>query len=228
MKAIAAFLLTAVGLALVGAVCLIAGRVDRDMAHAQQNVMALKYDEADETFASAERYFEYGARLPWFGDGPVNDVRTRRAALRYWQGQYEAVTSQQADPVSGVQPDNAALQLVIANAAYRSGRNAAKDRPTTLQAVDASIQAYLTVLKSATRQEDAAYNYEYLVRLRDDIQEGRVSFRLLKGGSDPKGTSGGPLESAETNKFKIYIPLEQEERDKAGGAGKAGPIKRKG
>jgi hypothetical protein len=227
MKAIAGYLFTAIGLALVGAICLLAGRLDRDMAHAQQSVSALRYDEADETFASAERYLDYSSRLPWIGDGPVNDVRTRRAALRYWQGQYEAITSQQPDVVSGVQANNIGLQLVVANAVYRAGRMQAKDRLATIQAVDAGIQAYLAVLKSATRQEDAAYNYEYLVRLRDQLTEGRGAIRLPPGG-DPNGTAGSPLERGDASGFKIYIPLEQEERDKAGGAGKIGPVKRKG
>ena len=227
MKTIAAYLFAAAGLALAGTLCLVAGRLDRDMAHAQQSVMALKYDEADQTFATAERYFEYGSRLPWIGNGPVNDVRTRRAALRYWQGQYGAITLQQPDPVSEVQADNIGLQLVVANAVYRAGRIQAKDRQTTLQAVDAGIQAYLTVLKNATRQEDAAYNYEYLVRLRDEILAGRRPLKPEEPG-DPNGLTGNPLEGADTNKFKIQIPLELEERNKATGAGKVGPIKRKG
>ncbi len=227
MKAIARYLFTAVGLALVGTICLGAGLLDRDMAHAQQSVAALKYNEADQTFATAERYFEYGSRLPWIGDGPVNDVRTRRAALRYWQGQYGAITSQ-PDPVSGIQADNIGLQLVVANAVYRAGRIQAKDRETTLQAVDAGLQAYLIVLKNAARQEDAAYNYEYLVRLRDDIDEGRAIPKVLAGPGDPNGISGFSSEGGDTSKFKIYIPLNPEERDKAGGAGKVGPVQRKG
>lgn len=227
MKAIAGYLFTALGLALVGAVCLAAGRLDRDMAHAQQSVQALKYDEADQTFATAEHYFEYGSRLPWIGDGPVNDVRTRRAALRYWQGQYAAVISQQPDPVGGVPPENIGLQLVVANAVYRSGRIQAKDRQATLQALEAGIQAYLTVLKNARRQEDAAYNYEYLVRLRDDILQGRTP-KLPKEPSDPNGVLGSPPDTGDAGGFKIRIPLELEERDKTNGAGKVGPIKRKG
>jgi hypothetical protein len=222
MKAIGAYLFTAIVLALIGSFCLGASRLDRDMAHAQQSLSALKYDEADRSFASAERYFDYASRLPWAGKEALNDVRTRRAAIRYWQGQYGAVTSQQPDP------DNIGLQLVAANATYRSGRIEAKDRAKTVQAVEAGIQAYVGVLKNAKRQEDAAYNYEYLVRLRDELLQGRGSFRLPRGFGDPNGAVGALLEPGDAGKFNIYIPLEKEERDKAGGAGKAAPIKRKG
>lgn len=227
MKAIAGYLLIAAGLALVGAICLGAGLLDRDMAGAQQSVMALRYDEADPAFAAAERYYQYGSWLPGIGDGPVNDVRTRRAALQYWQGQYGAVIAQDPDPVSGVRANNIGLQLVVANAVYRDGRIQAKDKQATLQAVDVGIQAYLSVLKNTTRQEEAAYNYEFLVRLRDEILAGRTG-KGPEAPSDPNGSSGNPLEPGDVKQFQIRIPLEIEERDKASGAGKVGPVQRKG
>ena len=111
---------------------------------------------------------------------------------------------------------------------YRAGRTLAKDRQATLKAVNDGIEAYLSVLKNSTRQEDASYNYEFLVRLRDDILESRSPLRLPGRTTDPNGMPGLPLERVDTNKFKIYIPLSPEERDKAGGTGKVGPIKRKG
>src|SRR5258705_763022 len=98
MKAIGAYLFTAIVLVLIGLLCLGAGRLDRDMAHAQQSLSALKYDEADREFARAERYLDYTTRLPWVGNGAANDIRTRRAPIRYWQGKYGDVTSQQPDP----------------------------------------------------------------------------------------------------------------------------------
>jgi hypothetical protein len=229
MKTIAGYLLGSVVLALVAAVCLAAGLLDRDMAHAEQSLMAMKYDEPDQTLATAERYFEYGSRLPWIGAGPLNDVRARRAALQYWQRQYGAIVPQQDDPVSSVPADNIELQLIVANATYRAGQAVAKDRQTILQALDAGIQAYDTVLKNAARQEDAAHNYEYLVRLRDEILKGRRKQLTDPEVNQPHGRAGGPPpESPDASQFKIYIPLESEEREKAGDAGRAAPIRRRG
>lgn len=226
MKAIGGYLFTTLFLALAGITCLQVGLLDRDMAHAQQSVLTLKYDEPDQTFATAERYFEWGSRLPGFGNGPVNDIRARRAALHYWQGEYSAILSQ-PDPVSNVQADNVGLQLVVANAVYRDGRKRAKDRQTTLQILSDSIQAYSTVLKNATREDDAAYNYEYLVRLRNEFLDGRAN--TLPPGElvDLNGTPGRSPAGEDLSKFKIYIPLAPQERN-AAGAAKAGPIKRKG
>lgn len=219
MKSTGAYLFAAAALALGGAICLWAGWLDRDMARAQQSVAAMNYVEADRIFADAERYYDYASHLPWVGNGPVNDLRARRAMLQYWQGQYAAIPLEQP-------ADNIALQLVAANAVYRGGRSQAKDRQGVLQAVNDGIEAYVGVLKNAARQHDAAYNYEYLVRLREDILGGRANLKITAP-FDPNGSSGILLEGGDTEKFRIYIPLSPEE-EKGGGAGKIGPVKRKG
>ena len=227
MKGIVGYLLVAVVLALAGTACLAAGYLNRDMAHAQQDVMAMKYDEADKTFATTERYFDYASRLPGVGDGALNDVRTRRAELRYWQGQFSAISSPQ--PETGTTgSENIALQMVAANAGYRNGRLQAKDKQATIQAVEAGMQSYLGVLKSTAHNEDASYNYEYLARLKNDLLEGRANFRLVKAQMDPNGLSGSLMSQGDGAKFKTRIPLQNEERDKAAGAGKIPPAKKKG
>ena len=228
MKRITGYLLGAALLALLGAVCLAADRLDREMAHAQQNLATLNYDDPEATFETAERYFEYGSRIPWVGNGPLNDVRARKAALYYWQQQYGAIVPQQTDPVGAIAPDNVELQLVVANAVYRTGQAQAKDRRTTLQALDAGINAYFTVLKNAKRHEDAAYNYEYLVRLRADVDKGRRKPELSRALNGPLGRPGiVPPQDSNMGNFKILVPLDSQEL-KAGQAGKALPKGRKG
>ena len=99
-----------------------------------------------------------------------------------------------------------------------------------MQALDAGINAYQAVLKNTARQEDAAFNYEYLVRLRDEVDKGKrkpgPGDIVMKG---PDGASGAPptLESTMSD-FKIYIPLDSQERQDQGVAGKAAAAKRKG
>ena len=233
MRTIAGYLFGAILLALLATLSLVAGRLERDMARGQQRLVALDYEEPDQALETAERYLEYGSRLPWMGEslhGSLHDVQARRAALRYWQRQYGTIVPRQPDPVGGVAADNIELQLVVANAVYRAGEAVAKDRQTTLQALDAGIQAYLGVLKNSPRQQDAAYNYEYLNRLRDDLLKGRRKPGLPHPDIDnPHGRAGGPPpESPEASKLKIYIPLESEEREKAGQAGRGAPVRRKG
>jgi hypothetical protein len=226
MKGIGGFLLGALALAMVGSVCLGAGVLDREMAHAQEHVVSGDYDEPLAILDTTERYFEYLSRLPWIGDGPVNDVRARKAALRYWQRQYSAVVPEIEDPVGNVATDNIELQLVVANAMYRIGQAEGKDGQIARGALDAAINGYLTVLKNASRQEDAAYNYEFLIRLRDDLAKGRRKVEPI-GVRGPHGASGATLSQGKGD-FKIYVPLQSDEIDKSVTAGKAPPIKRKG
>ena len=230
MKGIARYFVAAVALALIGCMCLAVGLLDRGMARAQQNFSTLNYAATEAGFETAERYLEYGSRIPWINTGVLNDVRARKAAVQYWQQRYTTIVPQQADPVSAVAADNIALQLVVANAVYRNAQADAKDRQTTLQATDAGINAYLIVLKNATRQEDAAYNYEYLVRLRDEVDKSRR--KPVPPGAEPAGPlgQGGTTPTAEggMRQFKVYVPLELQERIDAGAAGKASPMKRKG
>jgi hypothetical protein len=230
MKGISGLLLAALALALLGAGLAAAGLLERDVAQAQANAATKNYDGVEETFDRAERYYEYGSHLPWIGNGPLNDVRARRAELHYWQKAYSEVLPQQSDPVGAVAQDNSRLQLIVADAVYRTAQAQAKDKETTMQALDAGINAYVAVLKIASRQEDAAFNYEYLVRLRDEVDKGKrkpgPGDMVIKG---PDGASGAPptLDSSMSD-FKIYIPLDSQERQDQGVAGKAGAAKRKG
>ena len=230
MKGITGLLVAAVLLALLGAGLARLSFLERDMARAQANVTTQNYDGVEQTFDTAERYYEYGSHLPWVGSGPANEVRARRASMQYWQKSYSAVIPQQTDPIGAVPADNTALQMIVANAVYRTGQAKSKDKATTMQALDAGINAYQAVLKNTTRQEDAAFNYEYLVRLRDEVDKGKrkpgPGDLVMKG---PDGAAGAPptLESTMSD-FKIYIPLDSQERQDQGTAGKAAPAKRKG
>jgi hypothetical protein len=230
MKGISGLLIATVLLVLMGAGLARLGFLERDMAQAQANVTMQNYDGVEETFATAEKYYEYGSHLPWVGNGPVNEVRARRASMHYWQKAYGEVIPQQTDPVGAVAADNTALQLIVANAVYRTGQAQSKDKATTMQALDAGINAYQAVLKNTARQDDAAFNYEYLIRLRDDVDKGKrkpgPGDLVMKG---PDGASGAPptLDSTMSD-FKIYIPLDSQERQDQGVAGKAAGIKRKG
>jgi len=79
-------------------------------------------------------------------------------------------------------------------------------------------------------EEDAAFNFEYLVRLRDEVDKGKrkpgPQDLVLKG---PDGAAGAPPQiDSSMSDFKIYIPLESQERQDQGVAGKAAQGKRKG
>jgi hypothetical protein len=229
MKAIGGYLLGAVVLALASAVCLAVGLLDRDMAEAERRAVVADYRELTGVLDRAERYYEYASRLPWIGPAPLNDVRARKAALQYWERRYAALLPNPADPLASIPPENVDLQFLVASAVYRQGAAGAKDRPAMVAALDAGIGAYLTVLKNATRHDAAAFNYEYLLRVRDEIDKNRRKTAAPPEPSGPHGSSGAPQEQTDTSPFKVYVPLDSGERNKTDGeAGRAEPIKRKG
>ena len=230
MKSVIGYVVAAIVVAFLGGVLLTASRLDRSLAESQENLVTQKYAESLATFDTAERYYGYASRLPWIGSAPLNDVRARRATTQYWQRQYAAIVPQGTEPVATVDEDNIALQMVVANAVFRIGQAVSKNKQSTLDALDTSINAYLTVLKNTPRHEIAAYNYEYLVRLRQEVEKGRRKPGEGEGEDGPEGRGGGPTpEQGNMNDFKIYIPLESEELQQgSGSSGKAAPTEKKG
>ena len=234
MKGIVACLLFASALAVLGALCLGASRLDRQRARAQESLLTADYDTADASLRVVERYYEYASRLPWVGDGPVSAVRTRRAAVNYWQRKYSAlVPADLADPVAEVPVNNLPLQVIVADSVYRNGQARAKDRATMIQMLEGAINAYHTVLRNVRRPEDAsnaqeaAYNYELVVRLRNEIVNGRRRGLPPTRNEREFGSQGNPEDPTFENRFKEYIPLEKDERENSD-PGKVPPPVRKG
>jgi hypothetical protein len=224
----------AIALAVLGSLALAAGVIDRRGARAQRELAAQHYVNADEALASVERYLAYGRWIPWIGSGPLNDVRTRRAAIRYWSGQYDRVVSDGPDPLTTMSSDDIDRQLIVANAVYQRGVARKGDKQAVLDSLQEATRVYLAVLRNAppgTRaSESAAYNYEYVVRTREDIDKGRHAPELTDNAEDgPAGRKGAaPPPPADKRDLKLLVPLSPGEMDKGIEPGKGGAIERKG
>lgn len=229
MKGIAGFVLGTIALAVVGSAALAAARYERHMADAQQHSATGLYTEASQSLAQAESYLAYASWLPGLGDDAANEVQARRAALQYWQRQYDTLVPAQPEPVAAVDETNVDLQLVVANAAFRLSPGRAKDRESLVQALDEAASGYLTVLKNDRWHEDAAYNYEYAIRLRDEVAKGRRQPPEPQEEDGDLGESGAPSDATNSGGFKIYVPLQGDEKNPEGGeAGKSSAKDRKG
>jgi hypothetical protein len=229
MSGITAYLLTAVVLALAGAASLAVGALERRMAATEERLATLQYEDAAAALSEASELAQYGRWAPGRGERIARDLETYEASLQYWQKQYEGVLPRDADPVGAVEPGNLPLQLVVANAAYRAGQRRSEGREATIQMLDETIAGYATVLGGDEWDERAAYNYEYLVRVRDELARGRrKSVPPPPEDDSAMGSAGAPAQATEMQKFEIYVPLEGEERNEAAEAGKSGPKGRKG
>ena len=228
MRGFAAYLMAALLLAGAGLLAFGSARFERDLAEAQQDVATERFDEADERLANAERYASYVRWIPQVGARAERDLATRRAALHYWKKDYASVLPRDTDPVGAVDTANVDLQLVVANAAFRNAQPGVTDKAVQLQALDEAIGSYMAVLKSETWHPDAAFNYEYLLRVRTEIAQGRRKPGAMTDKTDNLGEQGSPAQSTSTKKFEIYVPLEGSERTESGEAGKGAAIQKKG
>jgi hypothetical protein len=229
MRSIVGSAIAAVVLGLAGFAFLGVSRLDAHMADAGQRLSTLQYDAASESLAQAERYSGSARFVPWIGSDARQEIRARQAAVQYWQRKYDEVMPAGAEPVAAVDENNVELQLVVANAAYRVKQTQFKDRQSTIKALEEAAAGYLTVLKNNTWHPDAAFNYEYIVRLRDEAGKGRQPPPRENEEESDLGESGAPTPATSQEGFEIYIPLEQGEKNPSGGeAGKAAPKERKG
>ena len=229
MKSVTTYFIAALIFVVVGVVAVTASRLERQLADAQERTSTQQYALARESLTAADDYLRYAQWVPGIGDATVREVRARQAALQYWQGDFEKVLPAQAEPVAAVDEANVELQLVVANAAFRNGLKGVTERAAAVQVLNEAANGYLTVLKNNIWHEEAAYNYEYVIRLRDEIQKGRKPpSEQLQQGQD-LGESGAPSDATSTKGFQIYVPLQGDEKSPEGGdAGKATEKVRKG
>jgi hypothetical protein len=187
--------------------------LERDLAEAKRRIATLDYEGVGATLDRVEKYYERASHVPWVGMGMANDIRARKAALSYWQRDYASIVPAVADPMTAVPPENTALQFIVANAIYRMERAQVKDQPTLLKALDAGIGAQLVVLRNSERSEDAAYNYEYLIRSRAAAIAKPGQPKQGDEGTEKSthGQPGGAPRDSEESDFKIHIPLESKE-----------------
>ncbi len=215
-------------LAVAGVVSLRIATVERLVADAQQDLATLNYERAAQSLDEAEASIGLARWVPFFGPAVLDEVRARRGALQYWQRKYDELLPEGADPVAAIEEGTLELKLTKANAVYRQGQGRYKDRDTTRQVLEETASAYFAVLKNSEWSEDAAYNYEYVIRLRDEQAKGK---QPPEGGDASKGDmgqGGQPSEATNQKGFQIYIPLESQEKPLGGDAGKAPAKDRKG
>ena len=159
-------------LLLIGAVALMAGRFERRMAIAQEDMAVLDFADPMADYAALE---EDVAGLPLVSERPLREIRRRRAMLQYWQSDYTdlvevARTASKTEDAASVDPE---MRVLAANALYRVAQRGPQDRPTLLKNLDAAIRAYDEALRSGVARPDVAFNYELAVRMRDEVGAGK-------------------------------------------------------
>jgi hypothetical protein len=126
------------------------------VAEAKLGIATFKYDGLDAlTPALTMSDVLPGGRLH-------EDIRMTKAAGAYWLGRYGEIAANTTEAGS-----DAAILLSAANGAYREAQRDAAAGPAAVQRLDGVLQAYAAAMKASPRNADAAYNYEYVARVRD-------------------------------------------------------------
>jgi hypothetical protein len=199
-----------------GAVLWRSSEMERRLAAAERDLVTLRYDAAAE--AAAQPGGRIAALMP--GVGRTNaDAKSVETTAAYWQGNYEAVA------------DNPDARLLAANAAYRSMRKAGGSWQAVVGRMDTLVKQYAEILRDDPGNSEAAFNYEYVVRLRQVIAARKQPVAPLdtsEAGLSIHGFAGAPPEASDMKKFKMIVPMRPDERLEAEKAGKGATKVKKG
>lgn len=217
MKSLAALLVTAIVLAAVGTLLWFAGDVERRRAAAEYTLVTLRYERAVEELDAAASASLLDPILRRLSPGADDE----RAVARYWSGEYEPLAK----------TDNPSLKLLAANAEYRALRSTGGPWQTVVSRLDSIAKRYADVLRTQPDSEEAAYNYEFVLRMRAGVLKGKQP--LVAGDSafdalTVHGQVGAPPQDSDAKKFRMIVPMLPDERQEAEEAGRSGQKVRKG
>jgi len=167
------------------------------------------------------------------------------ATVSYWLGQYGGITAE----TNNADADAHVLRTV-ANAAFRESERDPLAGPAAVQRLDGVLQAYASALKASPRDVEAAYNYEYVTRLRDQVARAPQGKPLkpapapalgaealakaaamagdLPTGPTIHGQPGAPPPDAKMEDLQMLAPMEYGDREAQPEATPGGKRERKG
>jgi hypothetical protein len=178
------------------------------------------YDEVEDALA-------FAGRIPLLGASLRDDVREQRAAAPYWNGDYATVTA--GAPASDEEAGNPNLMFLAANASYRTTIQSRADRAALLRSLDEALKRYSDVLDAEPDHGGAAYNYEFVARLRTALARGRQSEALATAEKpNMHGEEGDPPQGTKPPEFNVIVPMRPDERQEQFDAGVGGVTRRKG
>ena len=228
MKRSAGIIAAVILLCIAGAVCTTAGLFERRMAIAQEDMAVLDFVDPEAEYGRLEQDLE---PYRWVSRDAMKEIRHRRAMLQYWQRDYGdlievARAASQSEDEAAIDPE---MQVLAANAQYRIAQQGPQDRATLLRNLDLAIRTYAEALRAGTDRPDVAFNYEFAVRMRQEIGSGKrrvlsnVKPDDTKSEPNMHGDPGEPPKDLKVEQFQIRIPMDPREikqsQEQAAGTG---------
>ena len=203
--------LIAVLLVAGGAVLWRTSEAEHRLAAAERDLVTLRYEEAGQ----AQGPGRIASLLPG-NTSLATDAKALNATAAYWQGDYDTVAS------------NTDAKLLAANAAYRTLRKDGGTWQAVVGKLDSVVKSYAEILREQPDNAEAAFNYEYTVRLRAVLAARKQPVAPFNALVTLHGFEGAPPEESDMKKFKMIVPMRPDERLEAEKAGKGTTKVRKG
>lgn len=188
---------------------------ERRIAAAERDLVTLKY--ADALTAAQQPGGRLANLMPLSSANA--DARQLASTAGYWNGDYDKAI------------ENPDAKLLAANATYRKIREAGGSWQAVVGRLDSLVKQYAEILRDNPSNTEAAYNYEYVIRLRAAVAQRKLPVAPAEpnaNGLTVHGLEGAPPEEAEMKKFKMIVPMRPDERLEAEKAGKGATKVRKG
>ena len=221
---VVAILLGAVAIAL-----LLAASLERRVALADQEMATLNLSRAARAYGEVADSLAVTERVPWLLRGTRDEVAARRAAVRYWRGDYAPLVSDYTSADSPSSAGNLDLQFIVANADYQSVQRPGSSPEIALGTLDHAVGVYRRLLEGNEAHLEAAFNYELIVRLRNAIAAGDEVPAYRR--PTLQGNQGDNPEEAEMDDIQIYVPndgvIDPEDTDDPT-IGEGAPIRKRG
>ena len=207
-------LLVAVVLVAAGAILWRTSESEHRLAAAERDLVTLRYEEAA---AQAQAPGRIASLLPG-NNRLAADAKALNATAAYWQGDYDTVAT------------NADAKLLAANAAFRTARKQGGTWQAVVGKLDSVVKSYAEILREQPDNAEAAFNYEYVVRLRAVLAARKQPVAPFDATATLTlhGFEGAPPEESDMKKFKMIVPMRPDERLEAEKAGKGTTKVRKG
>ena len=198
-----------------GAILWRSSEYERRLAAAERDLVTLKYDDA--AAAAAQPGGRLANLMP--GSHATADAKSLESTAGYWRGDYDKAI------------ENPETKLLAANAAFRKVRESGGSWQAVVGRLDGVVKQYAEILRENPANSEAAFNYEYVVRLRAVLAARKQVVPPVDAkaaGLSIHGYEGAPPEESDMKKFKMIVPMRPDERLEAEKAGKGTTKVRKG
>ena len=215
MKSVASLIIIVILLVVTGTVLWFASQTEARVAAAEYALVTLRYERAAQELDEARGR---GVLEPLMRR--LSGDATDSSLARYWSGDYASLA----------EAEDARLKLLATDAEYRMLRSTGGTYQAFVARLDSISKRYADVLRSDPTSEDAAYNYEFTLRLRRAALAAKQTIPGLEpaAGITVHGVPGAPPPDSDAKKFKMIVPMMPDERQEAEEAGRTAKKIRKG